>query len=153
MRYVEGQPVPAGYHVETRPRKGLVVAGAIVFGSLYVISASVAGSSKRDGDGFLLIPVFGPFIDLGQRGDSCNSNNNAFLCSSTDSSERFWLVFDGLGQAAGATMLIAGLVAQEKMLERDDVPLTSKRSSTFAWTLTPRSIGKNGLGLGVQGIF
>jgi len=152
MRYVEGQPIPAGYHVETRPRKGFVVAGAIVFGSLYVISVSVAGSSKRTGDGYLLIPVMGPFIDLGARDDRCSSSNS-FACSSTDSSERFWLTFDGIGQAAGATLLIVGLAAQEKMLERDDVPLTSKRGGDFAWTLTPRSFGKSGLGLGVLGSF
>jgi hypothetical protein len=150
MRYVEGQPIPAGYHVEKRPRKGLVVAGAVVLGSLYVISASVAGSSHRTGDGYLLLPVFGPFIDLATRSDECTSYG--FTCVSTDSTERFWLTFDGVGQAAGAAMLIVGLAAQEKLLERDDYP-TSRRSSNFAWTLTPRSFGKSGFGLGMQGLF
>jgi hypothetical protein len=152
MRYVEGQPVPAGYHVETRPRKGLVVSGAIVFGSLYVISASVAGSSKRTGDGYLLIPVLGPFVDLATRSENCSYPTSGY-CVSTDSTERFWLTFDGIGQAAGATLLIVGLAAQERMLERDDVPLTGKRASTFAWTFAPRSFGRSGLGLGVLGIF
>src|SRR5690242_1480294 len=36
LRYVEGRPIPPGYHVETRARRGLVVAGPIVFGIPYV---------------------------------------------------------------------------------------------------------------------
>src|SRR5262245_40370767 len=30
MRYIEGRPIPPGYHVETRLRRGLIVSGPII---------------------------------------------------------------------------------------------------------------------------
>src|SRR5882724_2963047 len=73
LRYVEGRPVPAGYHVEMRPRKGLVISGAIVFGVPYFLSLSVAASSKNDADRWLYAPLVGPFVDLGRRNDDCSA--------------------------------------------------------------------------------
>ena len=36
----EGTPIPYGYHHETRARKGMVIAGSILFGVTYLYSAS-----------------------------------------------------------------------------------------------------------------
>ena len=48
----EGQPVPYGYHPETRARKGLVITGAVLFGVSYLLSTLVAteNSSTYDYD-------------------------------------------------------------------------------------------------------
>src|SRR5256885_12603007 len=46
LRYIEGRPVPPGYHPEVRLRKGLVISGSVLFGVSYFLSLSVAASSK-----------------------------------------------------------------------------------------------------------
>jgi len=150
LRYVEGQPIPSGYHLETQPRKSLVLSGSLVFGIPYVISVSVAGSSRHDGDVYLLIPIVGPFVDLATRGDDCPTGS----CSERASSERFWLTFDGLSQVAGATMFIIGMAAPQRFLERDDAPIAAKTvKPSFAWSLAPRAFGKHGGGLSLAGQF
>jgi hypothetical protein len=149
IRYVEGRPIPAGYHLETKPRKGLVVTGAVLFGAMYTISASVAGSSKHDGDIYLLVPVAGPFIDMSTR-SSCTSSS--LSCTGSEASTRFLLTFDALTQITGATLLAVGLAAPQKVLERDDAPLYG-RESHFQWALAPRTFGGGGLGVDWGGTF
>jgi hypothetical protein len=143
MRYVEGRPIPPGYHLESRPQRGLVISGACLLAIPYSLSASVAASSRHDGDAYLLIPVIGPFIDLSTRNDN----------SSADSGARFSLTLDGLLQTAGAALLIIGVAVPEKFLERDDAPLARRQAPTFAWSIAPRTLGRNGLGVGVVGEF
>src|SRR5688572_15787699 len=50
MNYEEGQPIPPGYRVETRARRGLIIAGAVTFGVTYLLSA-FAASIAVDGGG------------------------------------------------------------------------------------------------------
>src|SRR5690349_6035627 len=69
LRYVEGRPVPPGYHPETRIRKGLVISGSILLGVPYFLSLSVAASSKNTADRWLYAPIVGPFADLVARKD------------------------------------------------------------------------------------
>jgi hypothetical protein len=158
MKYVEGKPIPPGYHVETRVRKGLVVSGPIILGVPYLLSMSVAASSKYEPDRWLYAPVFGPFINLATRSDDCNPNGLSGSTSSSvvcagDSSTRFFLMLDGLMQTAGATMLILGLALPQTLLVRDDAPYTGKNGSHFAWTIAPYSMGKAGSGLAWTGTF
>ena len=156
MRYIEGRPIPPGYHVESEPRKGLITTGAILLAVPYGISASIAASSKHDGDTALLIPVAGPFIDLSTRGTDCSPSTpvyNSSSCDTQESNSRFALTFDGLSQATGAVLLILGLAWQQQVLERDDAPLVGRSRPTFKWALAPRSLGGHGIGLGVIGQF
>jgi hypothetical protein len=157
LRYVEGRPIPAGYHLETRPRKGLVVSGSLVFGIPYFLSLSVAASSKYDPDRWLYAPVFGPFVDLGKRKESCTTFGNGTFGTTTtcsdDSSERFFLMADGLMQAAGATMFILGMALPQKLLVRDDAPFVGSKQSPFTWAVAPRTMGRSGYGLGLAGTF
>jgi hypothetical protein len=162
MRYVEGRPIPPGYHMESRPKKGLVIAGPIVFGVPYIFSASVAASSRYSPDRWLYLPVIGPFADLAARASQqCTSNTVQVGPGQTDTTEsciddsgaRFTLMLDGLMQTAGATMLILGLALPTHLLVRDDAPYTGSTASHFAWTIRPKTMGRTGYGLGVDGVF
>jgi len=161
MRYVDGRPVPPGYHLETRPRKGLVVSGPIIFGIPYVLSASVGASSRFDPDRWLYVPVVGPFADLGARGSQCTRNTfvvSAGVTNTTencidDSGARFFLMLDGLMQTAGATMLILGLALPSHLLVRDDAPYAAAAPAKGGWTLRPLTMGRSGYGVGVDGSF
>jgi hypothetical protein len=134
-----------------------VVSGSIVFGVPYVLSASVAGSSKTDADTWLYVPLAGPFLDLANRKEKCNSvptspGRTDVYCAD-DSGERFFLMTDGLMQIAGATLLIFGLAMPQKMLVRDDAPYTGSTRSHFAWSIAPRTMGRSGYGIGLAGEF
>jgi hypothetical protein len=162
MRYVEGRPIPAGYHVETRPRKGLIISGAVIFGVPYLLSASVGASSTFDPDHWLYAPVIGPFADLAARGSRCNRSTVATSPGTTsttefcddDSGARFSLMFDGLMQTAGATLFILGFVLPSHLLVRDDAPYGGENGGpAIAWTVHPVKLGRGGYGIGVDGIF
>ncbi len=108
MNYNEGDPVPPGYRVEERPRTGLVVGGAVLFGVTYLITALIGSvaSDLNDKDGkWLLLPVAGPFV---------------YSTTVDSATAKTWLYIDGLAQAGGVTMFILGL-AGRKMLIRNDV--------------------------------
>ncbi len=55
----EGGDVPAGFHLVTRPRTGMLVAGAVVFGVSYLITLYVG---LLLGDGWAVLPLAGPII-------------------------------------------------------------------------------------------
>jgi|HubBroStandDraft_6_1064221.scaffolds.fasta_scaffold414253_2 hypothetical protein len=113
LPYLEGEPVPQGYQIKGRPVRSMVLAGAITFGSTYLVSALTAASllaadsSDNGGYAALFAPLAGPFAAIG----TLHSSGAGTL----------WLVLDGLGQVAGATMLIYGLAAEEKYLQRTPV--------------------------------
>jgi hypothetical protein len=158
LHYVEGRPIPTGYHLESRARKGLVVSGSIVFGVPYVLSASVAGSSKTDADTWLYVPLAGPFLDLANRKEKCSApvmtgSGRFDVYCDDDAGQRFFLMTDGLMQVAGATLLIFGLAMPQKVLVRDDAPFTGSTRSHFAWSVAPRTMGRSGYGIGLAGEF
>src|SRR5690606_19905543 len=73
LDYVEGDPIPDGYELDTKVRTGLVVGGAVTLGALWGITAiaggvgaSIEGDVGGDTDQFipLYIPVAGPFIAI-----------------------------------------------------------------------------------------
>lgn len=137
--YEEGEPIPPGYHADTRVRSGLIVGGAVTFGVLYLFSALAAaamndssertyGDKNERGD-FLLVPVAGPFLQMTK---TESSTGNTFLA------------IDGIGQAAGATMLIVGITSPRTVLVRND--LAEIR-------IAPMKVGERGSGLGLVGTF
>ena len=136
----EGEPIPAGYHPAQRMRKGAIVAGAVTFGVLYLISAFIAAAgtdianashSGNDVAG-LFVPVAGPFITMAQ---------------SSSATADVFLAIDGAAQAAGAILLVYGLTSPQTVLVRDAIyspPLLFPK---------PMILGKNGAGLGLVGSF
>ncbi|MFO0593258.1 MAG: hypothetical protein U0441_37295 [Polyangiaceae bacterium] len=111
LPYSADEPIPAGYHVSTRIRKGLVGGGAGLMGGLWFLSVLVAAayqdSYNKDQWIPLFFPVGGPFAAM------------ATLHSSDFGT--MTLLLDGFGQAGGLTMLILGAALPEKRLVRDDL--------------------------------
>jgi hypothetical protein len=134
----EGDPIPQGYHRKTRTRTGLIVGGAITFGTLYLISAfTAAGSSdstapgQSNPDAALWVPGVGPFIQM---------------MSTSSATGNLALAIDGAAQTAGLAMLIYGLTSPKTILIRDDLGDTRPM-------VLPMRMGQDGYGLGVIGRF
>ena len=134
----EGDAVPLGYHAESRVRRGLIVGGAVTFGVLYLLSVLVASAGADDArasgrsneEGALWAPVAGPFIQMGSTSSTTGST---------------FLFIDGIGQLAGAAMLVGGLAAPRTVLVRNDLASIT--------TITPMRVGKDGMGMGLTGTF
>ena len=101
--WVDRTQIPVA-HVERR-RTGLAVAGAITFGGVYLVNTIVAAFLE---DGALAVPLVGPFIEMAQ---FARTNSSSSLASSA----YLGLTFDFLAQAAGISMLVAGLLTHQKV--------------------------------------
>jgi len=146
LPYEDGDPIPPGYKLRRQARRGLVIAGSIVTGVPYAFSVTGAvGANFEDSSGFLLIPVLGPWLMLASGGanDEDCSTATGYYCSGDQSGLRAILVLDGLAQAAGATMFIAGIAMPRKRLVRSDVTIG----------MAPASFGRGSYGLGAFGSF
>ncbi|WP_437302531.1 hypothetical protein [Sorangium sp. So ce388] len=135
LPWSEGEPVPLGYHREKRVRKGLVISGAIVFGTVYLFTAiGGADAVYRGSSGYaaLFVPCAGPFLTL--------------ATTQQHSLERVGLVVDGLVQITGAALLLPGLLVPKTVLVRHDV------SKAFVLP-APMSFGPDSAGLGLVGRF
>lgn len=130
MPYEEGDPVPAGYHVATRNRTGLLIAGGIVFGIFYGFTALGASNSTEPSTQWLYLPVAGPVI-------YGNTLDGEFAGVA-----RFFLWVDALAQAGGAAMLIAGFIPKTELVRNDYATVH----------LTP-VLGKGTTGLALTGMF
>jgi hypothetical protein len=154
--YIEGRPIPTGYHLETRQRSGLILAGGLVLGITYALSISVAGASREHADRWLLVPVAGPFIDLAAR-PTCDRTSDPFTGTrnycNDDSSARTSLMLDGLTQVGGAVLTIVGLATPRRVVVRDDAPYAARSGPGFTWSLAPRSYGRSGHGFALAGTF
>ena len=118
LPYVEdGAPIPQGYVLDEYHPRGLILGGAITLGTLYLISLSVAPSDDyKNGNGWLAVPVIGPFGWLATRKTpTCGSGSYTYTCTD-ESTNRTYVMFDGLGQVAGASLFIAGLAITRKRL-------------------------------------
>ncbi len=134
----DSQPVPQGYRVSSKVRTPLIVGGAVTFGVLYGITLTegvIAGS--LGGSALGVIPIVGPFAVIPGVGSGPGSV-----------AADFFLVLDGLGQAAGVALFAAGFAAPRKILVRNDIYVSGV-------TLMPRpmSFGRNGAGVGLAGAF
>lgn len=103
-------PTPIRY--EMRPRYGLIIGGAVVLGVSWSMTA-LAGALVSDycsssigcSDAVwpLYLPVLGPWVQMG------------YLHGAGTNTGRVMLAFDGLVQAGGLAMLIAGAVAKKRV--------------------------------------
>jgi hypothetical protein len=128
MDYVEGEPIPQGYRVETRVRRGAVLAGALMAGITYGINLFIAGFENGDNSSdWLYVPVVGGWV---YASDVCDGDSCSFL------------VLHNLTHSAGVVLLIYGLAARRKVLVRNDV----------GFSITPAKVG-SGSGVVVRGTF
>jgi hypothetical protein len=138
LPFRENQAVPDGYHVTTRANRGLVIAGASLWGGAYTLSVVGALSVLSSGGlyasntgqfGPLFIPVLGPFIALGTAPDASLGDDDSRAVGAL-------MILDGLSQVAGATMFIGGLLAEKKILLRNDLASSKAIPEIF---IGPRS--------------
>lgn len=115
LDYDEGDPIPPNYEVDTKVRKGLVIAGSVTLGSLWAISALTGGivGAARDADDKahypLYFPVAGPWVALGTLAN--------------DTAARVFLAIDGVGQTGAAAMFVAGIAAPKTILRLKETGL------------------------------
>jgi hypothetical protein len=144
MPYRSGDPIPPGYRVEERPRKGLVVAGWIVTAVPYGIGLMAATSGGFENkSSYLAVPWAGPWLTLGQRqyceptegaSESVDCVGDVFIVMG--------LIMSGVVQFAGGTLLLVGHLATKDTLVRNDQALH----------VGPMRVG-SGYGMGVGGAF
>ncbi|HEY8091425.1 MAG TPA: hypothetical protein VIF09_26355 [Polyangiaceae bacterium] len=146
-RYRDGDPVPAGYHLEDQPRNGLVVGGWVLLLVPYGLSAVTALGTKGDNEStWLYAPVVGPWITLGRRAyNGCDPTQKGVtegLGCTADVFAVMGLVLDGALQATGITLLLLGYLNPRTVVVRDEPALR----------IFPARIG-SGQGVGVRWTF
>lgn len=129
----DSAPVPYGYTRVTRTRKGLIIGGAVTLGATYLATAFIGAVAedfiRASGSNTsltpLYIPIAGPFLEIGQ----------------TDSAvARFYLAVSGLGQSAGALMLLYGISSSRTVLVRNDQLIVTSVAPMIAPGATGLSI-------------
>ncbi len=112
LPYEIGDPVPPGYAPDTKPITGLVIAGPVVFGVGWMVSALagvLGGAESLGGDKGMyafMIPAVGGLVAIGTVEDK--NREGATIGGVTS-----FLV-----QSAGIGMLIGGLAAERPILRR-----------------------------------
>lgn len=148
MPYREGQPVPPGYHLEERPIRAALITGYVVTAVPYftgLLIAATTGFPNRSA--FLAVPWAGPWLTLGLRENRCEpetyseDSTDADGCIE-DAVASMVLIFDGVIQAAGGTLVLVGYLAPQTKLVRD----------APAMSFTVRRMGA-GYGLSAFGVF
>jgi hypothetical protein len=105
--WTEGDPVPTGYHLARRTRKGFIIGGAVTFASLYLLSAFSAATLDDAGEGpaqALYIPAIGPFIQM---------------FYTTTERGKLLDALDGVAQTGALVMLVVGLTSPRTIPVRD----------------------------------
>jgi hypothetical protein len=107
-----GRPIPAGYTLVHRTRKGLIIGGGATLGASYGLSVLIAAigedvsSDGRSEVAPMWIPVAGPFLTM----------------ANTDSATlRVFLAGIGVAQTTGAVLLYYGLTTKKSVLVRNDL--------------------------------
>lgn len=133
LEWEPGEPVPQGYHPVTQIRTGLVVGGAVTFGSVWLLNVLVATIAIDTNQGQaipLFVPILGPFIAMG-------------TFQSLQATDVFFLALDGLVQAGGVAMLVAGIAAPRHQLVRN-------RYASLLFPM-PMSFGNGSAGISIGG--
>lgn len=133
LPYSDGDPVPPGYHVESRVRRGPIIAGAIMAGSTYFVNILIAGVEERSNDSratYLYIPGIGTWAYVD---DACDNDNEDSGCQ--------FVVLHSLTHSIGLGLVIYGIAAPKTVLARDTAsvritPLVGNSLSGLAATGT-----------------
>jgi len=105
----EGWPLPPGYHVESRPHKGLLWTGVGIFSGFY--GTSLVGLGGRDSArSYLLIPIAGPLFFSANH--DCPSP-----CDDVATGPAMFML--AAGQATGAALFAASFLAPKRWVVPD----------------------------------
>jgi hypothetical protein len=119
--YRDGMPLPPGYHLEERPRRGLVIAGWLAAGIPYGLGLTFAASSNFENEsGWLAVPFLGPWLTLENRDYGCD-DDEADDRSCLEDAVIAPLIMSGIAQTAGGTLLLVGYLATKTYAVRNDV--------------------------------
>jgi hypothetical protein len=142
LEYKPLAPIPDGYHLAERPRRGFVIAGGITTGVVYGFSLWVASANNFNyKTGWLLLPVLGPWAAIAT--NSCGASD--LDCQDRKPDVNKGMAILGVGQAVGVGLIAAGLTFRKKLLVRNDLA-----SNVL---VMPTSFGPNAPGVSVQGSF
>jgi hypothetical protein len=136
----EDRAPPPGYHEDSKADTGFIVAGAVVFGSTYILTSLSAVVAGAVADGLpggnsagdyapMYIPVAGPFVTMG----SAHASGLGIVT----------LALLGAAQAGGVALFVTGFAKPEKRYLRDDVAKPKV-------TVLP-VVGTTSVGLGLVG--
>ena len=128
LPHYRGYPVPPGYEVVKRPASGLIKGGLVGFGVAYAGAIGFAAASGfKNGTGWLAAPIIGPWGAIGGRNyEQCRTSTvaEAKRCVRNAVSEVQIITFlavDGIGQLAGALIMLAGAMSTREELVRSDL--------------------------------
>jgi hypothetical protein len=154
LPYVEGQPVPDGYRLDSSSNTGLMVGGLLTllagYGAAFVVAS---GNDFENGTQWLVVPVIGPWGALASRENPCagidvmNAEIEDAECIEKALDEAQLIAFltvDGIAQVVGATLFLIGAASREKVLLRNDIAGVH---------LAPSGLGRRALGLTATGQF
>jgi hypothetical protein len=150
LRYESGALPPPGYHFESNPRKGLIVAGVLTFGVPYLVSVMIAGVSHNQADRWLFVPVTGPIGTLVSGNFNCNRDDNTACAGSVLSA--VGLSFDLAAQTAGVLLFTMAYVFPKKEWV-SDYEVGRAAPPALSWSVRPRVDGSGRVGLTVAGTF
>ncbi|UQA63408.1 hypothetical protein [Polyangium aurulentum] len=128
MPYEAGMQIPPGYRRTKKANRPLVIAGTVVLATGYGLSLPVGITGvifDSEELGWLLMPVVGPFVSAATLGNR-------------DSLVTALIIFDGITQLGGLSLLIAGLTAKEEVIERKDEVMARPAPEFF---VGPGSVG------------
>jgi hypothetical protein len=139
---MEPMPTPDTFkwQYETRgPNLVTIGGGAVALGVSYGIAAIVGAASGHLGDSRLFVPVFGPWLDLADRGGCGKAGGTT--CDS-EAINQFSVVIDGVFQGLGALAILSGFVfpGQREVLTRT-------RAAAPTVRVAPVQYGRGGVGL------
>jgi hypothetical protein len=145
LDYDPARPVPDGYVLRRRVRRGLVIPGSIVFGVGYALSFAAAMTDK-DQDiekRWLMLPVLGPLVAMATQHKTCNLDTGTPICEKDDATIIVLATLFSM-QAVGAALFTWGVASPRERLER---------KAPIALTLGPSPIGHSGYGVAALGEF
>jgi hypothetical protein len=126
--YTAGDLLPEGYHIEDRPKRGLVTAGYLVTGIPWGLGLLVGAARRFNNEmHWLVLPVAGPWLTFAYRERACNEIGETAFDSPHcvyDRMAEWLLIADGVVQAAGATFLVLGYSATSPHAVRDEASLS-----------------------------
>jgi hypothetical protein len=144
---VQKPPAAAPDYPSPSARGTHLVAGAVVFGAWYggALGASLLWPDAPGAED-LRIPVAGPWMALGDTG--CAEDDPD--CSTVLVVIRAVLTgIDGVGQAGGLLVMAEGLF----LPTREARPSARSKAQSFAIRPSAVATGKDGIGLGISGVF
>jgi hypothetical protein len=128
----EANGPPPGYHVESRARRGPIIAGASMAGSTYLVNLLVAANNENNTAAeWLYVPGVGPWVFLA---DDRGCKREANTCE-------LWLIHT-LTHTIGLALVVYGVAARRKVAVRDD----------YGIRISPARVG-SGRGFAVEGRF